>query len=1097
MTPGWLGFAQTSPNTPRGDLVLFDRQFVLKNISTQDAVISEIKTASGRALRVDTGQIHPWPGITLRAPNEHWNLANHGQVAVTLRNTGTNEVRVSCRVDNPGADGVKNCVTDGLALAPGRTGTLKMALKRASNGTLDGKLFGMRGYPVTPGGPGTVDPKNITQILLFVDKPGVRHRFELEDIRATGTYTPPTASVTDADPFFPFIDPFGQYKHRDWPGKVHTLAELTASRASEEQELAAQPGPREWDKFGGWMAGPQLTVSGFFRVEKYRGKWWLVDPEGHLFWSHGIDCVRALDTTPIDERAEWFDGFPGEQSEFRAFLTTGYALKGHYAGKSPKTFSFSGANLLRKYGPDWRQEYNEVIHRRLRSWGLNTIGNWSEETTRLMRRTAYTDAISSRGAKNIEGSEGYWGKFPDVFDPSFEAGVRRSMASRKGKSAGDPWCIGYFSDNEMSWGDDLSLALGTLKSPPEQAAKKVFVDGLRMKYGDIAKLNAAWGAKHESWDALRQSREAPNQKLAHTDLTEFYTKAAEQYFRTVREAVQSVAPNQLYLGCRFAWVNERAAIAAGKYCDIVSYNLYKRGVADFKYPGGDKPLMIGEFHFGALDRGMFHTGLVPVANQAERAKAYRDYVLGAARHPQFVGTHWFQWKDEPVTGRVYDEENYQIGFVDITDTPYRETIEASREVGKELYRNRLEDKTADFPELVLPQGIGVNIHFTRGHDQDLDLMAAAGIKFIRMDFGWSGTERKKGEYSWADYDSLTANLEKRGIRAIYILDYSNPLYEETVVGKNPITGQEHRDVASPQHPESVAAFARWAGASAKHFAGRRIIWEIWNEPNISFWKPKPDVKQYIALASAAAQAVREADPKATIIGPATSEVPMKFIEECFAAGMLSHLDAVSVHPYRPYKHGPETAAEDYTRLRALIEKYAPTPEKRSMPIISGEWGYSTFTNKGVSLETQAAFLVRQQLANLHAGVPISIWYDWKNDGPDLAEREHNFGTVTPDLTPKPAYAALQILTRELSGFRIEHRLGAGQTNDFVLLLSKGAEKKLAAWTTGEPHSASVADLKFKSATSLHGDGQTADVKLDRGQLSLTLVPMPQYVTLKP
>jgi len=75
-----------------------------------------------------------------------------------------------------------------------------------------------------------------------------------------------------------------------------------------------------------------------------------------------------------------------------------------------------------------------------------------------------------------------------------------------------------------------------------------------------------------------------------------------------------------------------------------------------------------------------------VENQVARALAYKDYLLGALQHPQFVGTHWFQWMDEPTTGRVYDEENYQIGFVDVADTPYRETITASREVGARLYR---------------------------------------------------------------------------------------------------------------------------------------------------------------------------------------------------------------------------------------------------------------------------------------------------------------------------------------------------------------------------------------------------------------------------
>ncbi len=675
------------------DRVLLDRQFDLKNISGQDATVSESMTAGGRTLRVVTGTRQPWPGVTLRA-SKAWDLSENAAVSVTLRNVGDNDVRVNCRVDNPGADGTKNCVTDSLALAPGKTGVLKVALKRAGDGRLGGKLFGMRGYPVAPGGPGTVDAKNITQLLLFVNKPAASHAFEVQEIRATGSYTPPTASVADAEPFFPLIDTFGQYKHRDWPGKAHSLAELAERRAAEEKELAAQPGPAEWDQYGGWAGGPKLEATGFFRVGKHAGKWWLIDPEGRLFWSHGIDCVRMLDSTPIDERAGWFENFPGGEPELREFLGSGYALKGHYAGRSPKTFSFSGANLRRKYGSDWRREYNEVIHRRLRSWGLNTIGNWSDETTRLMRRTPYTDTVSSHGAKNIEGSDGYWGKFPDVFDPGFEAGVRRSMAAKQGRSAGDPWCLGYFSDNEMSWGEDTSLALGALKSPPEQAAKKVFIADLKAKHGGIARLNAAWGTRHESWDALLESREAPDRQKAHDDLVAFYSKAAGQYFRTVRDAIKAVAPNQLYLGCRFAWVNDRAAIAAGKYCDVVSYNLYQRTIADFKYPGADKPLIVGEFHFGALDRGLFHTGLVPTANQAERAQTYRDYVLGAARHPQFVGTHWFQWKDEPTTGRVYDEENYQIGFVDIADTPYRETIEASREVGRRLYPLRLLDAAA-------------------------------------------------------------------------------------------------------------------------------------------------------------------------------------------------------------------------------------------------------------------------------------------------------------------------------------------------------------------------------------------------------------------
>jgi hypothetical protein len=550
---------------------------------------------------------------------------------------------------------------------------------------------------VKAGGSDTMDPARVSQFVVFLNQPKEDAVFEVIGLTARGTYTAPTAWTTDAAPYFPLINTLGQYRHKEWPGKTKGVEALAAQRDAEKSRLEAEAAELSrrgaWNQYGGWADGPKLEATGFFRVQKHDGKWWLVDPEGRLFWSHGIDCVRMLDATPIEEREAWFEDPPWAQPELAEFIIpSAYALKGHYAGRSPRCFSFAGANLKRKYGPEWREVHPLVIHQRLRAWGLNTIANWSDLSVALLRRTPYTDSASSRGTKMIEASEGYWSKFPDVFDPSFAESVKRSMTPKVGKSAGDAWCIGYFSDNEMSWGDELSIATAALASPPEQAAKRELIADLRTKYGDVARLNAAWGTAHASWEALAASTARPDAAKAGDDLKAFYTKAAEQYFRTVRDAIRAVAPKQLYLGCRFAWVNARAAAAAAKYCDVVSYNLYRRSVADFKMPGGlDVPLIIGEFHFGALDRGMFHTGLVPVANQAERAATYRSYVEGALKHPQFVGTHWFQYQDEPTTGRVLDEENYQIGFVDIADTPYAEITAVSRAIGEGLYRLRLRE----------------------------------------------------------------------------------------------------------------------------------------------------------------------------------------------------------------------------------------------------------------------------------------------------------------------------------------------------------------------------------------------------------------------
>ena len=121
---------------------------------------------------------------------------------------------------------------------------------------------------------------------------------------------------------------------------------------------------------------------------------------------------------------------------------------------------------------------------------------------------------------------------------------------------------------------------------------------------------------------------------------------------------------------------------------MVSFNKYTYTLDDFRLPEGvDKPVVVGEFHFGALDRGMFHTGLKATADQADRAAKFRAYLESGLRHPAIVGAHWFQYRDQATPGRS-DGENYQIGLVDICDSPYPETIAACRAVGAEMYQLR-------------------------------------------------------------------------------------------------------------------------------------------------------------------------------------------------------------------------------------------------------------------------------------------------------------------------------------------------------------------------------------------------------------------------
>jgi hypothetical protein len=662
-------------------------------VATTDAKVKLVKAAAAPPvaahLAVETGHAQPWPGITLKAPRGTWDLAKFEGLAVDLRNPGASDIEIFLRIDNVGADGTKNCNTRSLRLGPGEAATLTAPFHRRTAGPAGVKLFGMRGSPLAQDDTGTIDPAQVTQLLLFLSKPTADHRFEVSAVRAVGTYAPPPDAAVPADKFFPLIDTFGQYIHRQWPGKIHAPADLEAARKAEAADLKAHPGPAGWDKFGGWQDGPALKATGFFRTEKVDGRWWLVDPEGRLFFSHGIDCVNAWDATVVTDRAAWFQDFPGARPEFKPLLGKAVPIMGYFQQKNVETFNFMQANLLRKYGPAWRQASAEIDHQRLRSWGMNTIGNWSDGAVTGLDRTPYTATVGFK-SRPIAGSSGYWGKFPDPFDPAFKEAATAAMAAQARASAEDPWCIGTFVHNELAWGDDVALAVAVLESPADQSAKKAFVARLKEKYADIAKLNAAWGSTHASWDALLAATAASDKPRATADLGDFTTAVAEEYFRVIRDAVKAAAPNHLYLGCRFAWTNDRAAAAAAKFCDVVSYNRYERSVASLRLPAGatDKPVMIGEFHFGALDRGLFHAGLVLCTSQADRAAAYKAFLRGALGNPAMVGAHWFQYRDQPTTGRSLDEENYQIGFLDVCDTPYAETVTAAREIGAGMYQVR-------------------------------------------------------------------------------------------------------------------------------------------------------------------------------------------------------------------------------------------------------------------------------------------------------------------------------------------------------------------------------------------------------------------------
>ncbi len=645
-----------------------------------------------------------YPGVQLIGPGEGWDLGAYARVSATIRNAGGQPLSIACRVDSPALyhDGTRHSLNASAIIPPGKSRTLVLPIERLQYRAKPEALLGMWGLPEEAFGDsrGRVDAWKIVRILFYTPDAQHAHNFEITDLHAEGAYQP-VAEAPATQPFFPMIDRFGQFMHRDWPGKTRDEAQLKQAIVEESADLAAHPGPQDWDEFGGWTKGPTHQATGFFRTEKIDEKWWLITPGGRLFWAHSINAVGEHDYTPIEDRETWFADAIWQQPAFEPFRrqAPGKVVRGSYKDRQPRTFSFHQANLLRKYGDDWQARYAGLAHQRLRSWGFNAIGTWtSPDIWRDAKpRTPYFILLDTGRSRTIDGSTGFWRKFPDPFDSNFaqDVGKKLSELADRGVTT-DPWCIGFYVDNENTWKHDTYLAEASLESPADQPAKVALIEQLRQKYKGIESLNTAWGTQHESWDALLAHRGMPPKSDAATaDMRIFYAAAADAYFAKCRAVIKGLAPHHLYLGCRFPYqVNHLVTEAAKRSCDVMSVNWYQYDVTGFEVPGGlDLPLIIGEFHFGALDRGLFHPGLKRTENQSARAAAYQRFVRSALEHPNVVGTTWFKYSDEPCTGRWLDTENYQIGFLDVCDTPYPETVDASRQVGQSLYDLRSADQS--------------------------------------------------------------------------------------------------------------------------------------------------------------------------------------------------------------------------------------------------------------------------------------------------------------------------------------------------------------------------------------------------------------------
>ncbi|MBP6963889.1 MAG: beta-galactosidase [Armatimonadetes bacterium] len=433
-------------------------------------------------------------------------------------------------------------------------------------------------------------------------------------------------------------------------------------------------------EYGGYK-GVTSKATGFFRVEQTSGRWWCFDPTGAAFYAVGTDHCNY--------NVHWCESL-------------GYAP---YA-----------RNVREKFSDDesaWAKSATD----RLKQWGFNALGANNSPSTRG-RGLAYMGFLgmgSEYAGKDSIVPKVHWTGYPNVFNPAFLKHCEEKAQKECAPSKDDPWLFGWFIDNELEWfgkdGSDTGVATEAIKCPAANEGKKALVGVLKKKYPTIEKLNAAWGTSLNSWDDALASVEWKEQanEAVIADKIEFLRLCAEKYFSITTAAIRKADPNHMILGCRFAGNAPPVWDIAGKYCDIVSFNIYGQVDLDKLVPIGleetlskwhgecKRPMMVTEWSFPALDAGLpsVHGAGMRVRTQADKAKCFEVYQKTFFALPFMVGSDYFMWVDEPALGihpNFPEDSNY--GLVDVNDDVWEIFTEAVARVNPLAYDIH-SGKTAD------------------------------------------------------------------------------------------------------------------------------------------------------------------------------------------------------------------------------------------------------------------------------------------------------------------------------------------------------------------------------------------------------------------
>jgi hypothetical protein len=510
----------------------------------------------------------------------------------------------------------------------------------------------------------------------------------------TGTMVFETSFILRALPTtqIALIDRYGQSIYSPWSGKLASDDELHADDIAEQQWLAANPAPGGLDAWGGLRnAGWSLTGTGYYTTTLRNGYWWLISPDGNPVFYTGVCTAPNVggDSTPVTGRPWLFDTLEPDAG------ATSALWGGSPWGESgnPSYYSFPTANLIRKYGADWAQSETDRTAQRVQSWGFTGLGKWGSPVASLpILPVMFSSAPTLAGHM-------------DPFDTNTQSLFASDIGQQVKDRVNNPSIVGWSFQNEYDGIVPIAEIQNILSLGAASARLALMLYSLNtIHQGDVKAFNLSWGTSiSTSADVSRIPSGTQPSSGELEPLRRYYENALHQMiYRTFKQA----DPNHLYFSFWIVpgwWADPADWQIAAANCDVLGFDRYAFSLLEpdllALLKDLDKPALIGEFsfppHYG-LERGFAVYAAANAVDEASAGDAYARFVFAAASEPHLIGTFWFEYRDEPLTGRgpgfgsldVYGED-YAFGLIDVTDRPKYDLVKRMHDANVSVGTARL------------------------------------------------------------------------------------------------------------------------------------------------------------------------------------------------------------------------------------------------------------------------------------------------------------------------------------------------------------------------------------------------------------------------